>query len=279
MKTLEANGAAIPALGLGTWQLRGAECRDMVRAALDHGYAHVDTAIMYENEEMVGEGIAASSRSRDDVFLTTKIWPDDVGDGDLQRALAGSLKRLGTDRVDLVLVHWPSKTIPFAHTAKALDDVVARGMAAHVGVSNFTTSQIGEAVRESVRPIACNQVEHHPYLDQTPVRRACEEHGIALVAYCPLFRGGALFQEPAITGPAERLGRTPAQIVLRWHMGLENCGAIPKTATPSRMRENLDVFDFELTAEEMAAITRLGRRHERLCDYAFSPRWDEPLAA
>lgn len=278
MHELDANGARIPALGLGTWQLRGATCRDMVRDALDHGYTHVDTAIMYENETQVGEGIAASSRSRDDVFLTTKVWPDDAGDGDLQRALEGSLARLGTDRVDLVLVHWPSKSIPFAETARALDDVVARGMAVNVGVSNFTVAQVEEAVRECPRPLACNQVEHHPYLDQRRVRRVMDAHGLALVGYCPLFRGGPLFAEPAVQAAAEAHGRTPAQIVLRWHVQ-SGCVAIPKTATPSRMRENIDVFDFALSDDEMAAITGLTARNERLCDYAFSPQWDEPLAA
>lgn len=278
MHELDANGARIPALGLGTWQLRGATCRDMVRDALDHGYTHVDTAIMYENETQVGEGIAASSRSRDDVFLTTKVWPDDAGDGDLQRALEGSLARLGTDRVDLVLVHWPSKSIPFAETARALDDVVARGMAVNVGVSNFTVAQVEEAVRECPRPLACNQVEHHPYLDQRRVRRVMDAHGLALVGYCPLFRGGPLFAEPAVQAATEAYGRTPAQIVLRWHVQ-SGCVAIPKTATPSRMRENIDVFDFALADDEMAAITGLTARNERLCDYAFSPQWDEPLAA
>lgn len=278
MHELDANGARIPALGLGTWQLRGATCRDMVRDALDHGYTHVDTAIMYENETQVGEGIAASSRSRDDVFLTTKVWPDDAGDGDLQRALEGSLARLGTDRVDLVLVHWPSKSIPFAETARALDDVVARGMAVNVGVSNFTVAQVEEAVRECPRPLACNQVEHHPYLDQRRVRRVMDAHGLALVGYCPLFRGGPLFAEPAVQAAAEAHGRSPAQIVLRWHVQ-GGCVAIPKTATPSRMRENIDVFDFALADDEMAAITGLTARNERLCDYAFSPQWDEPLAA
>ena len=278
MQILDANGANIPALGLGTWQLRGTQCRDMVEAALDHGYSHVDTAIMYENEEMVGQGLARSSRGRDDVFLTTKVWPDDAGDGDLQRALEGSLERLGTDRVDLLLVHWPSRSVPFAQTARALDDVVRRGMAVNVGISNFTTPQIEEAVRECPRPLACNQVEHHPYLDQRRVREACDRHGLALVGYCPLFRGGSLFEEPIITDAAEAHGRTPAQVVLRWHVQ-GGCVAIPKTATPSRMRENIDIFDFQLTDDEMSAISALGARHERLCDYAFSPDWDEPLAA
>ena len=278
MHILDANGANIPAIGLGTWQLRGRECRDMVEAALDHGYTHVDTAIMYENEEAVGEGIARSSRSRDDVFLTTKVWPDDAGDGDLQRALEGSLGRLGTDRVDLVLVHWPSPSIPFEETARALDDVVARGLAVNVGISNFTVVQVEEAVRECPRPIACNQVEHHPYLDQRRVRDTCDRHGLALVGYCPLFRGGSLFKEPAILDAAEAHNKTAAQVVLRWHVQGGSV-AIPKTATPSRMRENMDVFDFELSAGEMDAITALGARNERLCDYAFSPKWDEPLAA
>ena len=278
MKLLEANGASIPALGLGTWQLRGGECRDMVRDAVTHGYRHVDTAVMYENEREVGTGLAEARVARGAVFLTTKVWPDDAGDGDLQRTLAGSLERLGVDHVDLVLIHWPSKSVPFAETAAALDDVVRQGMARHVGVSNFTSEQVDEAVRVSPRPLVCNQIEHHPYLSQPTVRAACDRHGLAVVGYCPLFRGGDLFDAPAIRGPVDRLGKTPAQVVLRWHMQQENCGAIPKTATPARMRENLAIFDFELTTDEIAAIDALGARHERLCDYAFSPEWDPPVA-
>ena len=278
VKLLDANGATIPALGLGTWQLRGPQCREMVREAVAHGYRHVDTAVMYENEREVGAGLAQSGVSRDEVFLTTKVWPDDAGDGDLQRTLAGSLERLGVEHVDLVLIHWPSKTIAFDETARALDDVVAKGMARHVGVSNFTTAQVEEAVRLSPRPLVCNQVEHHPYLDQTPVRETCARHGLCVIGYCPLFRAGDLFGEPVIREPAERTGKSAAQVVLRWHMQQEHCGAIPKTATPARMRENIDIFDFELTPDEVAAIDRLGARHERLCDYAFSPDWDAPAA-
>ena len=279
MKVLEANGARIPALGLGTWQLRGTACRDMVRDALDHGYRHVDTAIMYGNEEAVGEGIRASGVSRDDVFLTTKVWPDQAADGDLQGALEGSLARLGTDRVDLVLIHWPSPTIPFESTARGLDDVARRGLARHVGLSNITTRGIAEALAACDVPIVCNQIEHHPLLDQTLVREACAEHGLAVVGYCPLFRAGALFDHPAVRGPAERTGRSPAQVVLRWHMQQPNCGAIPKTATPARMRENLAVFNFELTQDEMEALDALGAANDRICDYDFSPRWDAPRRA
>ena len=278
VKVLEANGARIPALGLGTWQLRGHECREMVRDALDHGYRHVDTAVMYENEEAVGEGLLASSVPRDDIFLTTKVWPDDAGAGDLQRTLEGSLRRLGTDAVDLVLIHWPSKTIPFAETAGALDDVVSRGLARHVGVSNFTVRQVEEAVRLSRRPLVCNQIEHHPRIDQAPVRRAAGAAGMAVVGYCPLFRAGDLFDEPAIRDAAAAHGKSAAQIVLRWHMQQDNCGAIPKTATPPRMRENFDIFDFELSGAELKAIDALSAHHDRICDHAFSPDWDPPTA-
>ena len=278
MKTLEANGARIPALGFGTWRLSGRECRDMVRRAVEHGYTHVDTAIMYENEREVGAGLADAGVDRDRVWVTTKVWPDEIDDGALQRALAGSLERLGLDHVDLVLVHWPSPSIPFERTARALDDVVAKGMTRHIGVSNFTIAQVREAAAVSPRPIVCNQIEHHPLLDQSHVRAACREAGMAVVGYCPLARGGALFAEPAIVEAARCHDRTPAQIVLRWHMEQEGCGAIPKTATPERMRENLAVFDFELSADEIAGIDALGARNERICDYAFSPRWDPPAS-
>ena len=274
MKILDANGANIPALGFGTWQLRGATCTRLVTAAIEHGYRHVDTAITYENEREVGQGIADASVPRDEIFLTTKVWPDQVGKGDLQRALAGSLERLAVDDVDLVLVHWPSKSVPFEETARALEEVVATGMARHVGVSNFTMAQVAHAAETLDVPLACNQVERHPYLDQSRLRDVMRPLGAALVAYCPLFRGGNLFSDETIVEIAGAHGKTPAQVVLRWHVQSDGCGAIPKTQTPSRMEENFAVFDFELSHEEMARIDALGRRDERICDYEFSPEWD-----
>lgn len=279
MHRVEANGASIPAIGMGTWTLRGADCARLVAHALRIGYRHIDTARMYENEDAVGEGIRASGVRRDDIFVTTKVWYTDLQAGDLRHSAEASLKRLGLDAVDLLLIHWPNPAIPLAETIKALNTARAAGLARHIGVSNFPSSMLSEAIRLSDAPLACNQVEYHPYLDQTAVKSVLDRAGMALVAFCPIYRGGDLFEEHAVKDPAARLGRTPAQIVLRWHMRQKGHVAIPRTSKAERLEENLAVFDFELTDAEMAAISALKDANRRLCNYGFSPQWDRPEAA
>ncbi|MGI9355133.1 MAG: aldo/keto reductase [Rhizobiaceae bacterium] len=275
MEAVAANGADMPVLGFGTWQLRGDACSSLVKQAIETGYTHIDTAIMYENEEEVGEGIRASGKARDRLFITTKVWPDQLSDGAFQENVEASLKRLDLSYVDLVLIHWPPKgRKDTADWMRLLNDVAQRGYTHHIGVSNFTTRMIEESVAASQRSLACNQVENHPYLDQRKVRAMCDRHGLALVAYCPLYRDGGLFSEPAIANAASTHGKSPAQIVLRWH--IQSGGvAIPKTAKPSRLSENIDIFDFALSGAEMAAINALRARNSRLCDFEFSPDWDD----
>ena len=274
MHHVDANGANIPAIGLGTWTLNGEAATRLVAGAIRSGYRHVDTATMYDNEEAVGAGLRASGVSRDDIFLTTKVWPSDIGDGDLQRSVEASLKRLQVDRVDLALIHWPSGTMPLAESIRALNEVKHRGLARHIGVSNFTVALVDEAVALSRHPLACNQIEYHPFLNQDRVLAACRRHGMAVVSYCPLARGAELFPEPAVTAAAERHGRTPAQIVLRWQVQQEGVVAIPRSSNAERIAQNLRVFDFALEAGEMAAIDALSSRHHRICDFDFSPEWD-----
>jgi len=274
MHLVEANGAKIPAIGLGTWTLRGEQAVRLVAGALKGGYRHVDTAAMYDNEAAVGEGIRASGMPREEIFLTTKIWYTDLADGDLQRSLEASLKRLGVDSVDLALIHWPSKSIPLEQSIAALNAVHDSGMARHIGVSNFTVPLIEQAVAASRHPLACNQVEYHPFLKQDRVLAACRKHGLALVSYCPLGRGGEVFSQPPVLQAAERRGKSPAQIVLRWHVQQEGVVAIPRSQNPARMAENLAVSDFTLAADEMVAIDALRSRNLRICDFDFSPQWD-----
>ncbi len=274
MHHVDANGANIPAIGLGTWTLMGEAATRLVADAIRSGYRHVDTATMYDNEEAVGAGLRASGVSRDEIFLTTKVWPSDIGDGDLQRSVEASLKRLQVDRVDLALIHWPSGTIPLASSIRALNEVRDRGLARHIGVSNFTVALIDEAVALSRHPLACNQIEYHPFLNQDRVLAACRGHGMAVVSYCPLARGAELFPEPAVTAAAERHGRTPAQIVLRWQVQQEGVVAIPRSSNAERIAQNLRVFDFALEAGEMAALNALRARQHRICDFDFSPEWD-----
>lgn len=274
MHRVSANGAGIPAIGLGTWTLKDEVATELVAGALSAGYRHVDTAAMYENEEAVGAGLRASGLARDEVFLTSKVWPTDIAEGDLQRSVEASLKRLGSDYLDLALIHWPSKSIPLAESIKALNEVRDRGLARNIGVSNFTSALIDAAVALSDHPLACNQVEYHPLLNQDRVKAACAKHGMALVSYCPLARGSELFGAPEVAGPAERYGKTPAQIVLRWHVQQEGVAAIPRSSNPERIRQNFEVFDFALTDVEMTALSALRSRNYRICDFEFSPEWD-----
>jgi diketogulonate reductase-like aldo/keto reductase len=274
MNCISANGADIPAIGLGTWTLEGRTASDLVAGAIRAGYRHIDTAAMYNNEEAVGDGIRASGFGRDELFVTTKVWPSDIAAGDLQRSAEASLKRLGLDHVDLLLIHWPSKTVPLTESIGALNDAHKRGLARNIGVSNFTVAMVDEAARLSDRPLACNQVEYHPYLDQDKVIAACRRHGMAVTAYCPLGRSGEVFKEPAVRAAAERLGKTPAQVVLRWLVQQDGIAAIPRSSNPDRIAQNLSVFDFELNDAEMAAIRALRPRNHRICDFDFSPKWD-----
>lgn len=274
MHLVEANGAKIPAIGLGTWTLKDEQATTLVASAIGAGYRHVDTAAMYDNEAAVGEGLRAGGVARDQIFLTSKVWHTDIGDGDLQRSVEASIGRLGVDYLDLALIHWPSKSIPLAGSIRALNDVKAKGLARHIGVSNFTIAQVEEAVRLSEAPLVCNQVERHPLLDQDRVVAACRAQGMAVVSYCPLARGGDLFPSEAVASAAARLGRTPAQIVLRWHVQQDGVIAIPRSSNPGRIAENLAVFDFELSGDEMTAISALKTQGLRICDFDFSPEWD-----
>lgn len=274
MHNVSGNGAEIPAIGLGTWTLRDDAATRLVAGALEAGYRHIDTAAAYENEAAVGAGLRASGVARDAIFLTTKVWPTEIGAGDLQRSVEASLERLGVDRVDLALIHWPSKTVPLAESIAALNEVRARGLARHIGVSNFPVALIEAAVALSEQPLACNQVEYHPFLNQDPVLSACRKHGLAVVSYCPLARGAELPAQAPVAEAAARHGKTPAQIVLRWHVQQDGVAAIPRSSDPGRIRENLEVFDFALEADEMAAIDALRSRGLRICDFEFSPDWD-----
>ena len=270
---VHANGAAIPALGFGTWPLSGNECVQAVRWALEAGYRHIDTAAMYGNEEAVGAAIRASGVPRDDIFVTTKVWHDDLAPGDLERSAEASLRRLKLDAVDLLLVHWPNLAIPLKGTLEALARVKRQNLARHIGVANFTVALLEEAVRLSGEPLVTNQCEYHPYLSQAPVLAACRRHGLALTSYCPLGRT-SVFADRVIRDIAAAHGKTPAQVILRWHMQQPGVVAIPKSANRQRIAENIAIFDFALSEDEMRAISALARPEGRMISPAFSPPWD-----
>jgi diketogulonate reductase-like aldo/keto reductase len=272
MLFVEANGAKIPAIGLGTWELRGRTCARLVEQALRLGYRHIDTAQVYENEREVGDGLRASGVRRDEVFITTKVWTSHFAPHDLERSAKESLNKLRLSEVDLLLLHWPNPRVPLAETLGALARVRELGMARHIGVSNFTVALVEEAVEKCPAPLVCDQVEYHPYLDQTKVREACARHGMAVVAYSPIAKGRVKNDELlAHIGKAH--GKSAAQVCLRW-LVQQNVSAIPRTSRLERLSENMEIFDFELSGEEMRRISAMGGSHGRLTDYGFAPKWD-----
>jgi len=272
MNFVEANGAKIPAIGLGTWELRGRTCARIVEQALRLGYRHVDTAQIYENEREVGEGLRGSGVKRDDVFVTTKVWTTHFAPNDLERSTKDSLARLRLTEVDLLLLHWPNPQVPLVETLGALARVRQQGLARHIGVSNFTVALIEEAVAACPEPLVCDQVEFHPYLDQTGVREACARHGMAVVAYSPVAKG-RIKNDRALLRIGDRYRKTAAQVCLRW-LVQQNVAAIPRTSKLERLSENIEIFDFELSEEDMQQISGMGSAGGRLVDHGFAPKWD-----
>ncbi len=271
MTTIDRGGERVPALGLGTWQLEGDAARDAVTHALELGYRHLDTAQIYENEQAVGDGLRAADVDRDGVFLTTKVWRDRLAYRDVLASTDESLRKLKVEVVDLLLVHWPSEEVELAETLDAFQEVQHAQKARHIGVSNFTPSLLGEALRLAPG-LVCNQVEYHPYLDQSALLGVAREHRLFLTAYCPLARG-AVLDDAVIREIAEAHGRSPAQVALRWLVQQDRVAAIPKAATAEHRAANLDVFDFALGADEMAEITNLATPDGRLIDPDFAPVW------
>ncbi len=251
------DGHRIPQLGFGVFQIPPGETADAVERALTTGYRHIDTAAAYENEAGVAEGIRRSGVAREDVFVTTKLWNNDHGRERARRALEASLERLGFDHVDLYLIHWPVPSRDrYLETWETLCGLREEGLARSIGVSNFTVENLERIIAETEVVPAVNQIELHPYLQQSELRAFHERHEIHTEAWSPLAKGGELLDEQPIERIASAHGRTPAQIVLRWHIQLGNI-VIPKSATPERIEENFRVFDFELGRDEMDAIAQL----------------------
>ncbi|MEU1874380.1 aldo/keto reductase [Streptomyces sp. NPDC019793] len=252
------NGVEIPQLGFGVFQVPDAETTAAVSAALEAGYRSIDTAAIYGNEGGVGKALATSGIAREDLFITTKLWNADQGYDATLRAFDTSLDKLGLDHVDMYLIHWPTPARDlYKETWKAIEKLVADGRVRTAGVSNFQPDHLKRLIDGADLVPAVNQVELHPGLQQSALRAVHAELGIATEAWSPLAQG-AVLKDEAITTAADRHGKSPAQVVLRWHLQLGNI-VIPKSVTPARIRQNLDVFDFTLTAEEMTAIAGLDR--------------------
>ncbi|MEW2084020.1 aldo/keto reductase [Streptomyces sp. NPDC005283] len=251
------NGVAMPQLGFGVWQVPDDEAAKVVGTALDAGYRSIDTAAIYENEEGTGRAVAASGIAREDLFITTKLWNSEQGHDSTLRAFDASLDKLGLDYVDLYLIHWPVPSKgAYAETYKALEKIYTDGRAKAIGVSNFLPEHLERLIGETSIVPAVNQIELHPQLQQAETRAFHAEHGIKTEAWSPLGQGKGLLEVPTVVAIAQKHGRTPAQVVLRWHLQIGNV-AIPKSVTPSRIRENVDIFGFELDADDLAALAAL----------------------
>ncbi|MCO5090378.1 aldo/keto reductase [Bosea sp. (in: a-proteobacteria)] len=273
MKILDAHGARIPAIGFGTGSLPGQACIEAVGQALKAGYRHLDCAASYGNEAQVGQAIKASGLPREELFLTTKVWPGQFREADMIKAAEASLKALGVDRVDLFLLHWPDPAVALPDTIRALNGIARRGLTRHIGVSNFTTALLAQAWAATEAPLVANQCEYHPGLDQSAVIAACRGRGMAFVSYMPLGRCEVLAL-PLLGEIGRRVGKSPAQVALRWLLQQDGVAAIPKSTDPQRMRENLALFDFVLSPEDMAAISALARPDGRMIPFPRARRPD-----
>ncbi|HET7531142.1 MAG TPA: aldo/keto reductase [Mycobacteriales bacterium] len=251
------NGVEMPQLGFGVFLVPADEVVEPVRAALDAGYRLIDTAKLYENEEGVGQAIRDSGLTRDEIFVTTKVWNSDHGYDSALRAFDDSTKRLGLDVIDLYLIHWPMPARDrYLETWRALEQVYADGRARAIGVSNFTVAHLTRLLDETGVVPAVNQVELHPGFAQEELRAFHAEHGIVTESWSPLGRGHGLLDDRSVVAIADAHGKTPAQVVLRWHLQL-GCVVIPKSTHAERIRENFDVFDLELSGEEMGTLSAL----------------------
>ncbi|OSQ38729.1 aldo/keto reductase [Thalassospira mesophila] len=274
MHNVKANGADIPALGFGTFRMPGEDVLRIVPKALDVGFRHIDTAQIYGNEAEVGSAIAGSSVSRHDIFLTTKVWVDKFRHDDFIASVEESLKKLKTDYVDLLLLHWPKMDVPLAEQIGALNEVRKAGKVRHIGVSNYSTQLMADAVALSDAPIVTNQIEVHPYIDQSKVIAAAKETGMSITSYYAM-ADGKVFDDDVLKEFGAKYGKSVAQIVLRWVIQQDGLIALSKTVGEKRVVENFDIFDFEISTADMQAISALARPNGRIVSPdGLAPVWD-----
>ncbi|MCX8998169.1 aldo/keto reductase [Rhizobiaceae bacterium BDR2-2] len=271
--TRTIRGETIPVLGFGTFELTGPEGEAAIRTALDLDYRHIDTAIRYGNEAEVGRALRASGVPRGDLFVTTKIWFNDLAPDTVSRRVAESLERLALDRVDLLLVHWPSRDIPLGETLAAFAEERAKGRTRLIGVSNFTVKLLDEALDVHKADLFCNQVEYHPFLSQQTLLERTRRADMLLNAYQPIARG-KVFGCELLNELGRKYGKSAAQVTLRWLIQQDRVGAIPRSSRIDNIRANIDIFDFELSPEDMAAIHGLARG-ERYSRFDWEPEWDD----
>jgi diketogulonate reductase-like aldo/keto reductase len=273
MDIVRAHGAQIPALGFGVFRMSDAEVEAVVPAALEAGFRHFDTAQIYQNEAALGRALAAAGARREDLFLTTKVWVDNYSKDKFAASVDESLDKLKVEQVDLLLLHWPADKVAIADQVAMLNEVQAAGKTRFIGVSNQNVAQMRESIALSKAPIVTNQVEAHPYLDQTAVAAATKQAGVAITTYFGM-ADGAVPRDPVLQKMGAKYGKSAAQVALRW-LVQQGYIALSKTAKPERVAENFAIFDFALTEPDMAAIGKLARRDGRLVSPpGLAPAWD-----
>lgn len=274
MQFVTAGGATLPALGFGTYGMARPDMLRMIPAALKVGFRHIDTAQIYRNEAEVGECVAASGLRREELFLTTKVWVANYSERAFARSVDDSLRKLRTDYIDLLLLHWPSGAVPLAEQIAGLNAAVQTGKVRYIGVSNFNSRLVTEAVELSAAPIVTNQFEYHPYLNQRTLIDVCRRLGVSVSAYCGM-AVGRVFDEPILKDMAAAHGKTVAQLVLRWLLQQDGVIALSRSTNPERIASNMRVFDFTLSPAEMAVIHDLARDGSRIVDPpGLAPAWD-----
>lgn len=271
MEYVEIQDEKIPAIGLGTWQLTE-NCVESVENAVNMGYLHVDTAQAYGNEAEVGKGIQNAETDREEIWLTTKVWRDNLNKEDLKQSVEESLEKLKTDYVDLLLIHWPFAEMDLEVVLNEMDELVEEGKARNIGISNFTAEQTRRAQELSDHNLLINQIEYHPFLNQDEVLRECKNQNMMLTAYSPLARGDVIGDE-TLQEIGEKYGKSEVQVALRWLTQKEGVCAIPKATSTEHQKANLEIFDFELSEKEIAEISDLAR-NDRKVDPEFGPEWD-----
>jgi len=274
MQVVEAHGARIPTIGLGTMTLKDDVCVQAVKTALQVGYHHLDTAAFYGNERENGEGLRQSGAKRDNVFICTKVRQEHLRPADFVKVIDQSLANLKLPQVDLLHIHWNNPEIPFKESVGALCQAKKDGKTKHVGVANFTTTMLDEAWAVTSEPLVCNQIEMHPFINQDKVLAACKKHGMAVVAYCPIARGKVPGAD-ALERIGKAHGKSAAQVSLRYLVQMGVC-SIPRTATPEHLKQNLAVFDFKLSDAEMAELKKLNATNMRVVNPPHAPKWDTP---
>ena len=272
MQYVEAHGARMPIVGFGSMRLKEEAGTRAIEAAIRNGYRHIDTAAFYGNEREVGGAIRASGVKREEIFLTTKVRQDNLEADKFARSVDNSLKLLDLPVVDLLLIHWPNAQVPMAESIGALNKAKREGLAKHIGVANYTAALLDAAMKATNEPLVTNQIEVHPFLDQTKVIAATRGHGMSVTAYCPLARG-KVPGEPVLERIGKAHGKTAPQVALRW-LVQQGIAIIPGSGTPARQKENFDVLDFSLSATEMTEIASLKRPNSRVVNPPQHPEWD-----